>query len=188
MPEFDLNSITKKALGNVGLPFPEIEIPTGINPEASEVKTVEGSFNNSKNEFNGTDVFPVKLDGWEIPDEPTISISGGNNLVVTKLNRGDSIANVIEEVNMNNIEFSMKGTLYSDDDSYPTTLVNKLKSILTKGGVLAIECNLLTRFSVSQVVIKSWKISEGIGRETEQDYVIQFIQDTPIEIELINNV
>jgi hypothetical protein len=183
MAKFDLKRIAKSYFQ---LPFPALGVFNGVAFTGSIIKTVKGIL--KKSEFNGEDVFPVVLDGWDIPDEPTISIQGGNDLVITKLNRGKRVAHVIEEINRENMVINMRGTIFCKyEDEYPAEDVGKLRNILAKGKALDIECDLLTYFNITRVVVVDWKMNEGEGRPMEQDYTIKFIEDIPVELELIDN-
>lgn len=187
MSEFNLNETYQNSLKGIGLPFPEAGIFQGINPVGTVINTVKGAFN-FRNEFNGEDFFPVEIDGWQIPDEPLISIVGSNNIVETQLIRGKRAFNVLEQVNLNSYRIRIRGTLFSNEpDIYPTEQVAMLRTLLEKKGSRDISCPRLDIYGIKRVAIRevAWPAMEG--QPSQQDYQIICISDTPITLEMSEN-
>ena len=102
MAETNINILEtyNKTFGHVGAPYPAFVAQIG-NPLETIRKTVKGAFN-FKSEMGGEFMFPLMIDGWQLPVEPLISISGSNTIKETPLTRGEKIVNVIEYINLNN--------------------------------------------------------------------------------------
>ncbi|WP_420582090.1 DUF6046 domain-containing protein [Reichenbachiella sp.] len=185
MAEFDLYDVTRK-VGHVAPPYPALGVGKGANQAGTIIKTVKGAFN-FNNEFNGEDFFPVKIAGWQIPDEPIISIVGSNHIVETPLNRGQQVANVLEQINLNNYKVKIIGVLYgSSDDEYPSDLVGKLRTICEGKGSHDIECPMTDLFSIKKIAIKRFSIPGAEASPNEQPFMIEAISDTTVPLELIN--
>ncbi len=184
---YNLNTVYERSLlAHIQIPYPALGIFAGFNPVGTVIATVKGAFN-FNNEFNGEDFFPVEINGWEIPDEPLITVSGSNRIVETALNRGDRVANVIEQINLNSYQIRIKGTLYSDEeDVYPEELVTELKDLLETKGAVDISCPKLDYLGITRVAVKSVEMPEREGTPEEQDYTIYLTSDTPVELELLN--
>ena len=157
----------------------------GFNPLGTLKGTVDG-FLGKTNEMGGKDLYPLKLDGWPLPDEPMVSIVGSSRIVETAINRRQGVASVLEEIGMNAYKVKIQGKLYGDSpEEYPTTAVTLLRQKLEAKGSKAVEHAILNYFGIYFIAIKKWTIPMTIGTPNEQDYQIEALSDISEKYEMI---
>jgi hypothetical protein len=188
-PQYNLDDVYKQAFGHVRPPFPNLIIESesfGISP-AGTLKAIKGTFN-LRSKLNASYTMPTKLDGWQMPQEPTISIRGSKNIIETPLNRGVRTKNVLEEINLNNYQLKIKGIILNEDDfdAYPDADIRRLREICEKAGNVSIENALASIWNISKVAIKDWDMFEVKGYVGAQAFEIDLISDEDFELELIN--
>jgi hypothetical protein len=133
---------------------------------------------------------PTKLAGWQIPQEPLISIRGGKMVKETPLNRGRRVQNVIEEVNLNNYQVRISGLLQNEDEDfemYPAEAVARLREIIETPGSIEIENQLTSIWGINKIVIVNIDFPEVDGNITNQPFELYCISDQNFELELIDS-
>jgi hypothetical protein len=188
-PKYDLGQVYTKAFGHVRLPYPLLLAESrelGISPVGT-IKALKGSFK-LKSTLNTDYALPTKLDAWQIPQEPIISIIGSKNVIETQLNRGDRTQNVIEEVNLNNYEVRIRGIILNEDqfDEYPEESVSRLREICVKPGSITIDNGLAALCGITKVVIKRFNFQEVQGYLGAQAFELECVSDEDFELELID--
>ncbi len=191
--KFDLNQAYQTAFNHVRAPFPLLVAESktyGISPVGT-VKALGSSF--KLKTLIGTDfTAPTKIDDWQLPNEPTISIRSGKRVLDTQLNRLDPSSgkierkNVLEEVGINNYEVRLRGVIYNDTDydSYPEADVRRLREVIEKAGSVKIENGILTLFNIGRVAIVNYDFFEVRGYIGAQAYELILLQDENLSLEL----
>lgn len=187
-PKYDMGQVYSKAFGHVRLPYPVLLAESrelGVSPVGT-IRALKGAFK-LKSTLNTDYALPTKLDGWQIPQEPIISIRGSKNIIETQLNRGDRrTQNVIEEVNLNNYELRIRGIILNEDefDEYPDVAVSRLREICEKAGSITIENALASLCGITQVVVRSFDFREVQGYLGAQAFELDCLSDQPFVLEV----
>lgn len=188
--QFDLSLIYEKAFRHVRPPFPTLVRRSGtlgISP-VGKVKALKGSFS-LRSSLGAEYTMPVKIDGFQLPQEPSIRVRGGSNIIQTALNRGDRVQNVLEEVNLNNNKITIKGLIINEEDfeEYPEVPVRRLREICEKAGAVTIDNELTTIWGVTQIKIEDWDFLDVVGYPGVQAFQLDCLSDNPLELELIDD-
>ena len=190
--KFDLNQAYQTAFNHVRAPYPLLVAESkqyGISPVGT-VKALLGTL--KKSALGAFYSMPTSIDGWDIPNEPTISIRSGKRIIDTPLNRLDPSSgkverkSVLEEVGLNNYEIRLRGVIFneSDFDSYPIEDIRRMREICEKPGSVAIQNDLLSIFNVSRVGITFMDFFEVRGYIGAQAYELVLLQDENLTLEL----
>lgn len=187
-PLYNPDAVYHQAFRHVRPPYPNLvrESQTlGISPVGT-VRALKGSFQLTSI-MNTPFTMPTKLDDWQMPNEPTIELRGGKNIIETQLNRGDRVQNVLEEINLNNYEIRIRGVILNEEefDLYPEADVRRLREICEKPGSVSITNGILNLFNINQVAIRDFDFFEVMGYAGAQAYELVLLSDTDFELEII---
>jgi hypothetical protein len=185
-PKFDINQAYQRAFAYARPPFPVLVAESktfGVSPVGT-IEAIVGSFQ-MKSKTNADFTIPTKLDGWQMPNEPTISLRAGKRIEMTDINRLDPITgllerrNVLEEVSLGNYEIRLRGIIINEDDfdAYPKDDVIRIREICEKPGSVKIENAILGHFNINRVAIKFFDFQEVVGYVGAQAYELVLIQD-----------
>lgn len=126
--------------------------------------------------------FPVKLDRYELPNEPLIRITGQNRIVRTPLDGKNGTFK--EFFSVDDYEVVIKGIAINDanEDIYPEAIVRKIRE-LCEDGSAEVTCKLLSFFNIKRLAFEKWDFPplEGV---IWQPYEIKCYSDEPYELEL----
>lgn len=186
---YDLSELYKLAFGYNRPPYPILVAQSktfGVG-HIGTVKAFQGQFKASSilgNEYT----MPVGLDGYRIPQEPAVAISGGKNVIETQLNRGARKQNVLEEVNLNNYQLDIRGLIINEDglDEYPEEAVRRLKEICEKPGAITITNALTSIWGIDKIQILNFRFFEVRGNAAVQAFHIEGLSDQDFDLELID--
>jgi len=121
---------------------------------------------------------PVKLNNWQLPNEPVISISGKKTIVETPLAGNSRRGTVKELINTEDYEIKIKGVIINEkDDAYPLDEVAKLVKLFELNKSILIVNMLTDRLEITQVVIRSLDLPEMVGVQNAQSYVLSCVSD-----------
>lgn len=186
---YSTSAVYEAAFKKMRAPYPNLLLQTNAPtlPFVGAIKALKGQFN-LRSKLNTEYTLPTKLDGWQIPQEPTITISGGKNIVETELNRGERKQNVLEEINLNNYQLIIRGVILNETnfDSYPEEDVRRLREILEKAGSVTIENGLTSIWNISKVAIVRWEMFEVKGYIGAQAFELECKSDEDFELELVD--
>lgn len=190
--KYDLNQIYHQVFGYVRPPYPTLAIKSGTvgyNPVGT-VRALRGVFNFSSG-LGTAFTMPTKLNDFQLPNEPTIRITGSKNIIETKLTRLDPVGlvnkqNVLEEINLNNFRIMIQGIMINEDDpeDYPETQMRELRDILLTSGSVRIENALCSMWGISQVAFQDWDFKEVKGNIAVQAYSLVAYSDEFIDLEV----
>lgn len=126
--------------------------------------------------------FPIKLDDYQLPNEPLIRVTGQNRIVRTPLDGKNG--SFKEFFSTDDYEVVIKGIAVNDDnvDMYPEAIVRKIREICESGSA-EVTCNLLSFFNIKRLAFEKYDFlpMEGV---IWQPYEIKCYSDEPYELEL----
>lgn len=184
----NLLDIYAKAFGYVGKPWATANlnsyIPFGSLFDKQEVP----SFQVKQATLLGTALFmPCKLDGFQLPNEPIIEVSGGKRVIKTVIDGSDGTFK--EQHSMDDYSVIIRGIAVSQDsDEYPEKDVRKIRQLCEKKGNVTAVCQLLTFFGIDKLVIESFSFPAIEGAPGMQPYELTCISDKEFDIELKKGV
>lgn len=195
-PKYDLSEVYTQAFSHLRLPYPNLVAESktlGLSPFGT-IRALRGSFK-LQSTFNTEYALPIKLDGWQFPQEPIVSIRGGKNIIETQLNRLDPKTkriqrkNVLEEINLNNYKVLIRGILLNEDevDSYPEQAVRRLREIVEKPGSISIENGLTALWGITKVAVSDWDMREVQGYIGAQSFELECLSDEDFDLEINDN-
>lgn len=209
MAEFSLNDLYRKAFGYVAPPFPlgGVPDPTNLLP-VRDVGAVFGIKKDPKSEEPEGKVYGIFKDlsmlgqvfklptalriigskeWFKLPNEPIVSISGGNDIITTVLNRGKKRGTVKEYSNLQDYEITIRGIAYNEDaDDFPEKILQQLRQHVEVGEAIEINNALCRVLNINLVCIESFDLP---GNEQlpfrARAYEIRAKSDEDFELELI---
>ncbi len=112
---------------------------------------------------------------WLFPNEPMVSVSGGQALVKRNVSKGTVRGTIKERWAQNDYTVSIEGLLSSNDGSYPSADVARLRAFCEAGYVKCLS-PLLEVFGISHLVIESWNMPFTAG-SANQNFTITAYSD-----------
>lgn len=198
---YNLKELYFRAFGQVGIPFPKLGVkspnllPIGAAKAIGEqyqkrvpaVKSVDGSFQYS-GALNVTFLMPVKLDGFQLWNEPLIELGGGKNIVATPIagaasrNGKRRRGSVKELIAIDDYAVTIRGFIINeeDDEAYPADGVRKFRDLIERD-MLRIECLLTDIFDIKYICVKNINLPALEGFPAMQPYEIQALSDEPFD-------
>ncbi|MAB37738.1 MAG: hypothetical protein CL528_11310 [Aequorivita sp.] len=126
--------------------------------------------------------FPCKLDGYELPNEPLIRVTGQNRIVRTPLDGKNGTFK--EFFSVDDYEVVIRGVAINEqnEDMYPETIVRKIREICEAGSA-EVTCKLLSFFNIKRLAFEKHDFIplEGV---IWQPFEIKCWSDEPYELEL----
>lgn len=191
--QYDINDLYRQAFGHVRPPYPVLLAQSrqlGYSP-VGLVRSLRGAFSFSSK--LGTELsMPTKLNDFQLPNEPTIRITGSKNIKQTKLTRLDAIGqinrqNVLEEINLNNFRVMIRGIIINEDDptDYPEDAIRGLRDAVLASGSVRIENALCSLWGISMLAIEDFDMHELKGDISAQSYTLIGFSDEVVDLEVI---
>lgn len=112
---------------------------------------------------------------WLFPNEPMISVSGGHQIVKRNVSKGRVRGTIKERWAQSDYSISIEGVLSSQDGTYPTAEVTRLRTFCEAGYVRCLS-PLLEVFGITRLVIESWDMPFTAG-SANQNYSISAVSD-----------
>ncbi len=112
---------------------------------------------------------------WLFPNEPMVSVSGGQAIVKRNVSKGSVRGTVKERWAQNDYSVSIEGVLSSTDGSYPSDDVARLRTFCEAGYVRCLS-PLLEIFGITRLVIESWDMPFTSG-SANQNFSISAVSD-----------
>lgn len=191
MTEFSIKELFERAFKtNRGKPYDGQQLNESTNEaieyEAEDTGTDEGTeFLTVRNEIgaklpDGRAMFmPVEINGYVLPNEPTMSFTKRKRIVETALvgsKRRGSVKELISsedwEITIRGIAVNSKSALY-----YPEDDVKALNDLDSKEEALSINSALTSLLGIYNIVIKSFRLTEMTGIQHAQAYEFQCVSD-----------
>lgn len=126
--------------------------------------------------------FPCKLNGYELPNEPLIRVTGMNQMVRTPLDGKNG--RFKEFFALDDYEITIQGIAINEQnpDMYPDAIIRKIREIC-EGGDAEVTCKLLSYFNIKRLAFEKWDFPPMPG-VIWQKYEIKCYSDEPFELEL----
>jgi len=123
-------------------------------------------------------MMPVAINGWQLPLEPALSISGNKKMVLTPLTGNKRKGSVKEIINTNDYTVSIRGVIINEmDENYPFDMVEKLKELYEVNESVKITNALTKLWGIENVVVTSLSLPAMTGRPNQQAYQINCVSD-----------
>jgi len=203
IPSFNVRDLYQRAFGYTGLPFPGAGVRFGpnLNPLGTLDSVLEqyrtrppapeqppyGSF--ERDSVLGSSYFmPIKINGFQLWNEPLVSISGQKKIITTAISGSKRRGSVKEIITIEDYEVRIRGFIINDNDpdEYPQREVRQFRELYEINQAVSVDCLLLSLFNITQIVLKSFDMPEMEGYPGMQAYSISAISDEPFEFDLRN--
>lgn len=119
-------------------------------------------------------------------DNITMIVSSSKNIIKTSVI--DRAETVKEHISRGDFIISAYGTLVGEKGKRPDQLIRDFKEILDVPAALTVTSIFLQSLSIKQIVIEGSEVAQRKGSQNIIDFSFTASSDTPLEIELINNV
>lgn len=194
MAKVDLLQLYQKAFGYKGIPAIGVH-QTAIVPKGSKlnkIDTVKSFSEDNTGKFNrtlstlGTPFFmPCKINGFQLPNEPIITIKGNKTIIETPMD-GDE-GTFKEQFSMSDWQIHIKGLCILDEDSdeYPEEQVRSIRNLIQKKTGLDVVCRLLSIFNIDHIAIYDYDFPAIEGSPGIQPYELQCKSDKYFDLELL---
>lgn len=162
------------------------EIVFDISQTSPNREEKESNRDNTQNSVglnhNGPDgvfyMMPTALNGWQLPNEPHISISGNKKVVSTSLAGNKRRGSVKEIINTNDYKIVIKGVIINPvSDVYPFDEVEQLQELFELNEAIEITNALTDKIGIKNVVLTDLSIPAMVGKPNRQNYQISCISD-----------
>lgn len=197
--EFDINSLFQRAFGTGrGKPFDPSKVEDNevkTEPPFTDLPTLngdEGDFGTMRdilgsNMPDGRPVFmPVQIGDLLLPNEPSLSISFGKNIVSTPIVGSNRKGKVKELIGIEDIRITIRGIALTYDNPYvyPEGDVKAIYDLFQIPEALDIKCGLTSLLGIYRVVITGGTFPDMIGIQHAQAYELQCEVDEEFELEI----
>lgn len=124
----------------------------------------------------------VVLDGWRLPFEPILTISGSKRIIQTVISGSGRRGTVKELICDDDFKITLQG-MFIGQDGYPFEDITRLNQIISKSSALEFESVISDLFGIEKVVIKSFKFPHTKGGKN-QGYKLDLVSDLDFLAEL----
>ncbi len=190
------------------IPFLDIKFGEGEERKSSELPSYEKGNEVLPTELSNYDkisrkpsighlpqIFPLRMkleqdiDFWELPFEPVISIKGKNVIVRRAVAKSKQRGTIKEYWTQDDYEITIVGYFINDEEAnaYPTRQVERLRQICESGLVVQVQCEILSTFGITQMVIEDWDIPFTKG-ENIQAFALKCYSDDAFDLLVEDNV
>lgn len=176
--KFTVQTLYNTLFGYVAPPFPAfLESGDQLLP-SNPLTAIQANFDQfKKSVLNVEMIFPLKLSipdfEYELPFEPMISMSGGNNIVKRYPLRNNSDGSVKERWSQKDYSITIKGFLLDlNDNNYPEDQVSALRRFLEYAGSIKAECTLLRLFGIEYITINDHDVPFTPGKNIQEYSII----------------
>jgi Domain of unknown function (DUF6046) len=152
-------------------------------------ETELGEFVNVRDSLKGTYLgralfMPVKIRNLQLPNEPTMLISGRKNIVKTALAGSTKKGTVKELISVDDYDITIRGIVINDKSklTYPEDIVKKIHELYLINESHFIECGLTSLLGIDKIVIESITFPEMIGIQHAQAYELRCVSDEDFEL------
>lgn len=186
MPSFDFKTSLEIAFGPIAiLAYSNLPISRRVEASDSYSRMIVRNYFNEEEKLNGVPMFmPCTIDGWKLPSEPIIDITGGKTIVKTPIDSQDGTFK--EAFAKNDYVITIRGILCQEEqsDDYPKQLVRQMRKICDRATNIPIACSLTSLFGVDKIVIESYSLPAVEGFQSMQPFQLNCLSDKDIILEL----
>lgn len=179
-PDFESKRVAR--IPNAGETIDRIIRYDSPKVEISEVALLDDGLEH-KNALGAILYMPVSINGWQIPGEPSISISCKKTIVETALTGNTRRGTVKELISTDDYNIEIKGIIINTEtNEYPESDVEKLKDTFELNASLPITCALTNIFDIHNIVIQSVNIPMMVGIQNAQAFTIKCVSDEDFQL------
>lgn len=139
-------------------------------------------------------VMPVMIEGYQLPNEPIITITGSKKIVKTALtgvNREGEVqrrGTVKELISVNDYAIKITGRIIDEDDPerYPDRIVTKIRNLFELRRALSINCKVTDLLGITHIAVDKLSFPGDSGMENSQRYEISGFSDEDFRTDLIS--
>lgn len=139
-------------------------------------------------------VMPVMIEGYQLPNEPIITITGSKKIVKTALtgvNREDEVqrrGTVKELISVNDYQIKITGRIIDEDDPerYPERIVTKIRNLFELRRALSVNCKMTDLLGITHIAVDKLSFPGDSGMENSQRYEISGFSDEDFRTDLIS--
>jgi hypothetical protein len=190
-----ISSLFERAFGSRGGEFNSgLVLPKGIDHQqyddlTSIDETEVGEFVNVrdslKSSFLGQSLFmPVRLRDYQLPNEPTVLITGKKNIVKTALAGNTQSGTVKELISVEDYDIVIRGIAINTDSkfTYPEDQIKAIHELFLLNEAHFIDCGLTALLGIDKLVIEEITFPEMIGIQHAQAYELKCVSDNDFEL------
>jgi len=170
--------------GQVAPPYP------GSKAEKARVEILKNGYSATplaqqqaqRSSILGTPIFmPCTIDGFELPNEPLITIEIGKSIVRTDL--AGYNGSVKENMGLGDYEIVIQGVATNDQsDDYPEATVRRLREIFEKKKEVSIVSPLMALFGIHFIAIERLRLPAVEGQIQFTGYEFQCFSDMDVSL------
>lgn len=130
---------------------------------------------------------PGKKDWWKLPNEPIVSMSGGNDIEVTTLNRGTKRGTVKEYLNLEDYTITIRGIAINEEkDDYPEKFFQELRDYTEAGKAVEISCIMTRIHNINLACVQNMNYEGNAALPFRaRAYELKVLSDENFELELL---
>jgi hypothetical protein len=188
---YDLIEVFRRAFG--AIPYRSISTNRDTAQAAafSSIETNEVT-SEQRSRLLGTPIFmPCTLDGFQLPNEPLIQISGSKTIIKTPIDSAvrsqERVKGTFKELysEADDIIIIKGVAVNEDDEDYPEQIVNRIRQLIKKQSELKVDsCRMLSMFGVQFLAIESYDFPTVEGFQNMQPYQLNCVSDSTIDLNL----
>ena len=187
--QFNLLDLFRKVFGYRGIPYGVFKMDTPTNIETAN----DGSLNfladpdTDYKSLLGTPIFhPLKIDGWQLPNEPLVSINGKNNIIRTQIAGSDMRGTVKELIGEDDYIIKIEGfAVNMESEEMPQEDIRRLRILKEKKSNITVEGPLFALFNIRKIVVEDVDLPSVAGQNAVQGYTIKCYSDDDYLLELV---
>ncbi|GAB5524885.1 MAG: hypothetical protein Roseis2KO_27570 [Roseivirga sp.] len=139
-------------------------------------------------------VMPVMIEGYQLPNEPVVTITGSKKIIRTALtgvNREEEVqrrGTVKELISVNDYQIKITGRIVDEDDPgrYPERIVTKIRNLFELRRALTINCKITDMLGITHIAVEKLSFPGDSGMENSQRYEISGFSDEDFRTDLIS--
>jgi len=184
--KYNLIELYERAFGHTAVRGVGPLIPIGdatwpIPPYSVETERLVKDYRES---MMGTPVmFPLKLDDYDMPNEPLVHVTG--NKIIVKTQVAGVQGSVKELVSDDDYMVTIEGLIINEDgDDFPEEISRRIIEICQSPKSLKVQSDFLAMFDIHNLVIENYNFQGVTGNQNVQSYTINALSDRPLTLEL----
>ena len=120
-----------------------------------------------------------EAEGFLLPVDPLIAISGGNKLIRRYVNKSDKRGSIKERWNQDDYEITITGIITGDETYTSNEYLRRLRTYCEARESVAIICDLLNNvFDIYNIAIDSYEFPFTPGEDNQQFTIKAFSDDS----------
>ena len=184
--KYNIIELYEKAFGHTPVRGmgPLIPVGDGTWPVPPYEVETEQLVKNYQESMMGTPVmFPMKLDGYDMPNEPMAHVTG--NKIIVKTQVAGVQGSVKELISEDDYMVTIEGLIINEDgDDFPEEITRRIIEICQKPKAVKVQSDFLAMFDIHYLAIENYNFQGVPGAQNVQSYTINGMSDRPLTLEL----